>query len=61
VAKNWARFDSFLDILYTFGCGPESENNSSATKLTESGAEITIYPSDEKVEDILGLEYLMSV
>jgi len=62
VAKNWSRFDSFLDILYTFGCGPDgSENNSSATKLTESGAEVIIYPSTEKIEDLLGLEYLMSV
>jgi hypothetical protein len=62
VAKNWSRFDSFLDILYTFGCGPETENNFSASKQTESGAEVTIYPSTtDKVENLIGLEYLMSV
>ena len=60
VAKNWSRFDCFLDILYTFGCGPE--NNDSAQKVTESGAEIIIYPDSQKtVNDTLGLEYLMSV
>jgi hypothetical protein len=25
VAKNWARFEQFLDILMVFGCGEEQE------------------------------------
>jgi hypothetical protein len=40
VAKNWARFDNFLDLLYIFGCGPDKES----TKTTESGAEVVLYP-----------------
>jgi len=26
VAKNWSRFEQFLDILYTFGCGLTNES-----------------------------------
>ncbi len=25
MAKNWSRFDHFLDILYNFGVGPEAD------------------------------------
>ncbi len=32
VAKNWSRFDNFLDILYTFGVGDEA--NAKTTELS---------------------------
>ena len=61
VAKNWSRFDSFLEILYTFGCGPDKENDSSAGKITENGAEVIVYPTKPEKADTLGLEFLMKV
>lgn len=44
VAKNWARFDNFFDLLYSFGC------SSSTEETEESKAE----------PNYLGLEFLLS-
>lgn len=72
VAKNWSRFEYFLDIIQAFALGEEKAAGSaptSATKLTESGAEVTVYDdapvadavSASPQESTLGLEFLMRV
>jgi hypothetical protein len=44
VAKNWSRFDNFLDILYTFGVGEEpiQTKNTENTEITEKTPTSTI-------------------
>lgn len=49
VAKNWARFENFLDIIYTFACGEDEPTTAATTE-----------PKKEPVSKI-GLEYLMNV
>jgi hypothetical protein len=45
VAKNWARFDNFFDLLYSFGCSSNTEETDEA-KAAEP--------------NYIGLEYLLS-
>jgi len=56
VAKNWSRFDSFLELISAFGCGIEN------IKTTETGAEVVVYPEENgQIVDTLGLRFLLSV
>ena len=57
VAKNWARFEYFLDILCTFGCGEGSpvsgSNVASPEQISES--------ANQDDNSTIGLEFLLSV
>lgn len=74
VAKNWTRFENFLDLLYSFGCSgdtdtvtaasPEAHGSDQATAASNQCSANTsaapVKTSDDSTGSI-GLEFLLSV